>query len=634
MSRQRRSSHKHASRITGAARKPSSNTKADEAQRTPFAAGHSWTGFPAHAAPGILLALIAITAYANAWPNSLVFDDSSFLSPERLADVGWSQVARYFVEDVWAAYGASSGLYRPLFGSIVAAQSLLLGDWAAGYHLVNIALHAAVTVLVYRLVHHLLVVGQASAAGSGQAAFLAAAVFAVHPVHAEVVNSIFNGSELWVSIGVAGGLLWLMQRFESKPLRAWSGLGLIYLLTLFVRESAVVLPALAAGLVWAFTEGDWRRRLQRALPSLALIFPLAIYLGLRIYALGGIGVESPQPATEPMELAVPAPDSEPQTLYGWDRIAPWAQIWLYAFRLTLWPHPLRIIHDAGGIPAWLAVSSQLLLAGLAVHLLRRKRPALFVGLAFFYLALLPVTVFMSKFVSNVHLQERFLYLPSVGLTILLGFGLLWLARRRDARLVAMAVVAVVLVMTPATWARNGDWTSDIQLLESDYRLDNPTPYLLSRIVMARYSARKYAKAGQICDTHADRMPRSGTFSEKCGLTYRRLSRFDDAERALQIATGQKSSRVSAHKHLAELYLRSGRRSEAQAHFELSIASERSPAMQELRTAHMLYKLFPHDRNRLREAQDHLERALAVQPRLVPAEQLREQVAQRLEDSQH
>ncbi|RPH94654.1 MAG: hypothetical protein EHM68_13760, partial [Lysobacterales bacterium] len=240
--------------------------------------------------------MLAVIAYANAWPNALVFDDRFFVTQARFSDLGWADFGRFFREDLWAAQGADSGLYRPLFVSVIALQRLLFGDWASGFHLVNIGLHAAVTVLVYRLVDQLLLARAAMGPWRAESAFLAAAVFAVHPVHAEAVNSIFNSSELWVSLGVIGSLWFLLKKVAAQPLLAWSVVGSIYLASLFVRESAIVLPALALTLVWLFTPGGWRPRVRRSWPALLLVLPLALYLGMRMSALGGAaisGVRSP-----------------------------------------------------------------------------------------------------------------------------------------------------------------------------------------------------------------------------------------------------------------------------------------------------------------------------------------------------
>jgi hypothetical protein len=101
--------------------------------------------------PVVLLAIVTCLAYANAWPNALVFDDKLFVDYQRFSD--YSAIPRYFSEDAWPRE-------------------------------------------------------------------ISAAVFGVHPMHTEVVNSIFNRSIMLAALGVTAGLWWLMRYLESKPLLA------------------------------------------------------------------------------------------------------------------------------------------------------------------------------------------------------------------------------------------------------------------------------------------------------------------------------------------------------------------------------------------------------------------------------
>ena len=577
---------------------------------------------------GALLVGVAVAAYANAWPNILVFDDRYYVVAERFSGLGWSGLAHLFAENVWAGYGADSGLYRPLFAVFIAAEWALFGDWAAGYHLMNIALHAGASVLVFALLLRLLAIAPARPAANRVAAFLAAAVFAVHPVHAEVVNSVFNGSELWATIAAAGGLLWLLREVDARPVRAWSGLALIYLLALLTRETAAVLPALAALVLWFRSPGDWRARLRRTLPVVALSVPLALYLALRMLALQDSGVG---PAADLATTGVPAApvDDRVGTLLGPDRWVPWTQTWLVGLRLWLWPNPLMLEHDIRAVPGWLALSSQALLVAAAVYLLVRRRPGLFLSLAWFYAAMLPVTVFMGRYEGTAALYERFLYLPSVGLSLAVGCALLWLADRFSLRAAAVPVLAAILLMAPLGWARNGDWSSNARLFEADYENGRRGFVLLGHIALTHFTEGDFSRAARYCDRHTEPSGFIGKFAETCGLTYQRLGRMEDAERALLKAAGHSAAAASAQKYLAELYAAAGQRERALEHFERSVEAVRQPAMKEVRRAEMLYALYRDDPGRLREAMAHVDRALELQPRLVQAERLRDRIGDAL-----
>ncbi len=97
--------------------------------------------------PFLLIFAVAFAAYSNAWPNALVHDDKFYAGSERFTEL--SNIPRYFTENAWASSGISEPLYRPLLLVSVTLDALVHGDWVAGYHLSNIAMHVLVTMLVY-----------------------------------------------------------------------------------------------------------------------------------------------------------------------------------------------------------------------------------------------------------------------------------------------------------------------------------------------------------------------------------------------------------------------------------------------------------------------------------------------------
>ena len=95
----------------------------------------------------------------------------------------------------------------------------------------------------------------------------------------EVVNSVFNRSELLVTLGVVGGLKRFLQTVGKNPREAWGVLSLVYLLVMLCRETGIVLPVITVVVLWIITPGNWRLRLRSCLPVFWLLIPLAVYLG-------------------------------------------------------------------------------------------------------------------------------------------------------------------------------------------------------------------------------------------------------------------------------------------------------------------------------------------------------------------
>ena len=150
---------------------------ASPASQSPGRAGLS------HGLAYAILIVFTLIAYANAWPDNLTFDDRVFADPNRFSGLGPGDLMRFFTEDLWAASGGDSRLYRPLLLLVIAAESQVFGDWMAGYHLVNIGLHVLATLLVYGFISELLAICGHQRGEARQFALMAALLFGVHPIH-------------------------------------------------------------------------------------------------------------------------------------------------------------------------------------------------------------------------------------------------------------------------------------------------------------------------------------------------------------------------------------------------------------------------------------------------------------------
>ena len=628
-----------------------------------------WQQFSTRTLPFILLILITIIAYANAWPNALAGDDPTFAVSDRFSGIGVAGVARFFTDDLWAVNGVNSGLYRPLLLVSVMIDSLLFGDWAAGYHLMNILLHVLATVMLYGLVRHLLLATGGTSTLSGYIALLAAVVFGVHPVNTEVVNSIFNRSEILVSVGTIGGLWWFLSSRESKPKKAWFGLCVIYLAVLLCKESGVTLPALTAILLWFTLPDSGLVRLKKCLPVFLLLIPLGIFLALRANALHltDVRMETGSPTSEqagqltglaadksrvgedtnvqhheqPAGIAAaPQPKDARQHRispvyvvelrnYNPRRLLYAVRLWADALKIVIWPHPLILLHTEPDLNFSSALALQLILLGIAISGLIYKRPALITGLTFFYIAILPASGIVGP-LHHPHLAERFLYVPSAGLIIALAFGLRWLAQRFSLRAAMIPILVVTAILTPLTWARNAEWGSDLLLSEADYRNGGNGVNLLPALVIHNLQAKNTFRALEICRTHARAFRANWNLGYECGIAYEHVGRYDDATQAYTLAATNQGGAGKCYLALALMNIRLDRRQEAQNYFEQAMSVAYKPFLREYYTALMLVKLYRSDRSQLIQARSHLERSLQLQPGYFPARRMLQQVNEVLE----
>ena len=404
---------------------------------------------------------LAILPMAGSLSNGFAWDDAFIVESNPLVQSG--AVRESLQRPYWpeAFTFAGSGLYRPVTSAAFALQWLGFDGSPAGFHLVGLVLHAAVTLLLYGL---LLGMTQAGAA------FVGAAVFAVHPVHVEAVANVVGQAELlsalFVLVGVLAWRAW--DRSEGTTTRVTLCLAVCgsYAMALGAKEIGVAMPALALLVL-----GAQGRSLRRSAPLLALSGAvLGCYLAVRLDVVGTLRGE------------VPAP--ELMGLSGTDRLFTGLSVWLDYVRLSLWPAKLSadygpaVRFPASGLDLLVVAGSLtlLLLLGFAIRQ-RRVRPLVSAGIAWFALAVLPVSNLL--FASGVLLAERTLYLPSVGLALLAAGWVASLEQKGGSSRLAYGVAGVVVLFAARSAVRVPVWDSTEAVLAS-LAEDHPQSHIVQR----------------------------------------------------------------------------------------------------------------------------------------------------------
>lgn len=384
-----------------------------------------------------LLFLVAVLVYGNTLSNGFTYDDFIYIrNPSVQADslTGLLEPTKF------------NNVFRPITFATFALDWRLNGPHPFGYHVVNLLLHAAVTILLYLLVRRLL----ESASYASTVAFVTALLFAVHPIHTEVVASITGRSELLA----AGFLLlaWLLH-LEDRLIPAI----LCLLLAMMSKESAVVFPALAV-------VGDLARgKLKPAVRYLCIASTVAAYLALfwrvegRRFGEKGVAFVDNPLAYLPASVRIPN-----ALRVGWKYVGlqlfPYKLSSDYSYNAVLlysdWRHALPV-----------AVAS-LLVLGLLFWALWSGRKHWFLAGAT-YLAAFAATANLLLPTGTI-MGERLAYLPSAGFCLLLA--LLWAVVEKRTRMLAWVVlIALVAALGIRAAVRNRDWRDNLSLFSADVR---------------------------------------------------------------------------------------------------------------------------------------------------------------------
>ena len=488
--------------------------------------------------------------------------------------------------------------YWPLVYTTFWLEHKVWGLAPAGYHIVNVILHTANTLLLWQVLRRLAVPGAA----------LAAAVFAVHPLHVESVAWIIERKDVLSALFyLSAVLVWL--RFLERP-RLWSyGFALLLFVAGLLSKSIVVtLPAALLIVQW-WKEG---RTTGRDLLRVAPFFLVGVLItagDLSFYeSRGGLGSLD----------------------YSWAErllIASRA-LWFYAGKLA-WPTDLAVIYPLWDIRvndprAWLYPAAALALASTLWFMRRRVGRGPLAGAAFFAVTLSPTLGFVDfSYMQFSFVADRFQYLAGIGLMALAAAVASVSVSRLSERwgragLPLAAVLSPGILLLPLamqTWQQSGIYQDEL-VFNRHIIAHNPRArdahrnlaaelFVLGRTEEALEHARVAVRQYPDCsDCHAG-----------LGAALIRLKRLDDAETHLRRALELEPHNQSALQNASELFRLIRRYEEglATARKWLKLRPNVSGPHQAL--AGLLSGL-----NRHAEAERHWRRAHEINPRDVVAVQ--------------
>lgn len=419
----------------------------------------------------LLVAFIAIVIYLNGIPGEFVFDDKLIVRDPRIN--GTESFWRIFVTDYWYKYfGTSADLYRPLTIASYALNHMVAGLNSPAFHIVNILLHAAVSVLVVMLIDVLLR-DRALAVVSGL-------LFATHPIHTEAVTGIVGRAEVLTALFLLVALYLHACRYTLRgrgPAVWMPAAGLAYFCALLSKETAIVGPGLLllvdgidrARHAWQErTRGSVRAAARAARSVEQTVAALVMYIGVAVlfvlvrYLVVGTLLQRPPARSYYLLFGHPLTT---RLLTGFKILAIYLELLFfpatlsadYSYRQIVLSHSLD---SAGPVIGMIAAAG---LVAAFFWALRARVVALLFALGFFAVSYALVGNLIVPI--GVLVAERLMYLPSVGFCAAIAWVGLALSRRYVPagtggwrRYLPIGVLAVVLALySGRTFVRNFDW---------------------------------------------------------------------------------------------------------------------------------------------------------------------------------
>jgi protein O-mannosyl-transferase len=398
-----------------------------------------------------IIALFAAAASITGILNGFAFDDTAIIVEDtRFRSI--QSLGHVFTHTYWMPqYGGS--LYRPLTTLGFALQWMMGHGSPLPFHIVSILLYAAVSVAVFGLARQLF---------DDTSAFVAGAIFAVHPVHVEAVANVVGQAELGAAFCVITAMSLYIRWSRTTGIGARQVILLcgLFLSGLMFKEHAVVLPGLivAAEILTLGSNETFKKRIRRLAPLIiSLTLTAAVFVAARTVIVGTVGEALEATVFLNQPFSVRALTMIPVVL-EWIRLF----VWPASLSADYSPPRIDVLHSFtfAMIPALAVVA-----ASIAIAVERRRQyPS-----ATFALAWLGITLLIPSnliVVTGVSLAERMLFLPSVAVAMLLGAGLVALARNASPSLrrsMAYAIALVIVAGIARSSTRNPVWRDDLTL---------------------------------------------------------------------------------------------------------------------------------------------------------------------------
>ena len=507
----------------------------------------------------ILTVFLTLVIYSNTLSNGFVYDDMGEIVGNqwvRQLKNLFSPCHRYRITETFTFY----------------IDYKLWGLSPSGYHFTNLLFHILVSVSIYFLANLIL--------KNPVPAFFTSALFAAHPVHTEAVSVISHRQELLAMLFMIFSLILYIKGRTAQSLdrarrkRTWVFIALslsFYFLAMAAKEVAIILPALLFFYDFYFQKDSLLRNKKLQIRNSAKWYiPYFILLGLFVlFSITGPRWRFSYPGFNVVSLGHSLSGGRPYFSILVTQLRGFSEY----LRLLFFPNRLSIdyyfpFYKSIFLPSiLLSVFLLFVILALTVITFRRFKIISF-GIVWFLINLLPVSNIVPK---TFFVAERYLYIPSFGFCLIIGFVLWKLILKKSLRILGIIIFGLLIILySVRTIVRNFDFKSEYTLWSKTLK-DNPmsaTGYnnlgaaLLNSGEIER-SIEEFKKAIELVPTYAKSY-------YNLGIAFLNIGRYDEAIDNLSTSIHYDSKSYESYVALGSAYQKVGKHSEAIDEFEKAL----------------------------------------------------------------
>jgi len=525
-----------------------------------------------------LIVFVGALAYASAVPGGFILDDG-LLVQGNVYIRDWKNFPKLFTEDVGEGGGGDYSFWRPLQLLTYMAEYTFWKDNPVGYHLGNIALHILAALALFWFAQLLF--------GDRLLALLASLLFVAHPVHTEAVTYISGRPDPLSTLFMLLTLVFTLKAAQGRKMSLLLLTLLSYAAALLSRENSLIVPVLflLIGIVFG-------RRLPRA--HVAGVSAMAAgYIVLRFTLLRFLFSHHDVPTTLFQRL--------PGFFLAFARY----------LRILVLPLHLHMEYGTKTFPMTepLALAGAVLFGAFLFLLFRErsKRSLVFFGLAWFLVTLLPVA---NLYPINAYMAEHWLYLPSIGLFLIVArYFSSWLRRGRVRGAALSGFVVVLGTLLTLTALQNLTWHESIAFYERTLRYAPDSSRAYGNLAMEYSHRGQTQKAASLYEKAIQLDPNNFKAHYNLGILFGDIGEKRAAEVSYKASLSVNPTYVNALNNLSKLYLEMGRYEDTVIYAKQALALNPRHAKAYNNMAVAYVRL-----GKLREAIEASRKALSIDPR--------------------
>ena len=509
----------------------------------------------------LILVIIAacLCSYFNALFGDFVFDDNVFITPNPYMK-SFKHLPKFFVEDFWKigmSSAAVSGYYRPLLAASFMLDYFLWHLNPLGYHFTNIILHILTSILIFLFVELL--------SKNRLIPFFSGLLFSVHPVHTEVVSFISGRVDSIPLVFILLSLIFFLKYTSNNNKKI-----IIYLLSLFcffisllAKEMAVTLPLIVICIDYYFLSQRNAKNVIKNFLRLHLCFfvILATYLIIRSYVVGWSFVKD---GTSQIVSFFSG------THLFWRPLTTIKIITFY-IRLLFLPYGLNTLYFFPPVNSFfepvVLIGIVLLFLFIFIAFRNIKRyPILSFSILWFFITVLPVSNIFPQ--GNIF-AERYMYIPSVGFCISIGFLFWWLLNKdikttylNWMKSIYIVFFLLIIALGRVTYERNKVWENDFTLWSESIKASPKNPLAHANLANAYCMLNRFAEAIKEANIAIHLCPSYYRVLYTVGNIYLDKGLMDEAIKAFKLAIDISPDSSEGYSCLAVAYGMKGQYKEA------------------------------------------------------------------------